>query len=85
LIGDLGQDVSLGGGDAIGTLSSESRMVIPNIMTENAYLLPDQAVFDYLEQRLRWRWQMAQAHDCDRGAVGSTAQQCALPRRALRL
>ena len=72
LIGDLGQDGGLYRsvefhGDAIGTLSLESRMVIPNMMAEfgakNAYLPPDEAVFDYLEQRLRQRWQMAQAHD----------------------
>jgi homoaconitase/3-isopropylmalate dehydratase large subunit len=40
-------------------------MVIPNMMAEfgakNAYLPPDEAVFDYLERRLRRRWQAAQA------------------------
>lgn len=42
-------------GDAIAALSLEQRMVIPNMMAEfgamNAYLPPDQAVFDYLEAR----------------------------------
>jgi 3-isopropylmalate/(R)-2-methylmalate dehydratase large subunit len=70
LIGDLGQDGGLYRsvefhGDAIRSLSLESRMVIPNMMAEfgakNAYLPPDDAVFDYLERRLRRRRQAAQA------------------------
>ena len=70
LIGDLGQDGGLYRsvefhGDAIRALSLESRMVIPNMMAEfgakNAYLPPDEAVFGYLEQRLRRRRQAAQA------------------------
>jgi 3-isopropylmalate/(R)-2-methylmalate dehydratase large subunit len=70
LIGDLGQDGGLYRsvefhGDAIRALSLDSRMVIPNMMAEfgakNAYLPPDEAVFDYLERRLRRRWQAAQA------------------------
>jgi len=70
LIGDLGQDGGLYrsvefDGDGIGRLSLDSRMVIPNMMAEfgakNAYLPPDDAVFDYLEQRLRRRRQAAQA------------------------
>ncbi len=60
LIGDLGVD---GGkyrsveftGDTVATLSLDERAVIPNMMAEfgaqNAYLPPDQRVFDYLEQR----------------------------------
>jgi homoaconitate hydratase family protein len=64
LIGDLGQDGGLYAsieftGDALSTLSLESRMVIPNMMAEfgakNAYLPPDQAVFDYLNARLARR------------------------------
>ncbi len=64
LIGDLGQDGGLYAsiefhGDGIGQLSLESRMVIPNMMAEfgakNAYLPPDDAVIDYLMQRLTQR------------------------------
>jgi 3-isopropylmalate/(R)-2-methylmalate dehydratase large subunit len=43
------------GGPGVGSLSLESRMVIPNTMAEigvkNAYLPPDQAVFNYLAAR----------------------------------
>jgi 3-isopropylmalate/(R)-2-methylmalate dehydratase large subunit len=42
-------------GPGVSSLSNESRMVIPNSMAEigvkNAYLPPDQAVFDYLSTR----------------------------------
>ena len=42
-------------GDTISTLSLDERAVLPNMMAEfgamNAYLPPDQAVFDYLEAR----------------------------------
>jgi len=64
LIGDLGQDGGLYAsieftGDAIGKLSLESRMVIPNMMAEfgakTAYLPPDDKVFDYLNERLARR------------------------------
>jgi homoaconitate hydratase family protein len=65
LIGDLGQDGGLYmsiefHGDGIDRLSLDSRMVIPNMMAEfgakNAYLPPDEAVFEYLNKRLaRWR------------------------------
>jgi 3-isopropylmalate/(R)-2-methylmalate dehydratase large subunit len=60
LIGDRGAD---GGdyrsiefdGDALPLLSLDERMVIPNMMAEfgamNAYLPPDDAVFDYLRAR----------------------------------
>lgn len=57
IIGDLGADGGLYNsaefhGDAISKLSLESRMVIPNMMAEfgvkNAYLPPDDAVFEYL-------------------------------------
>lgn len=60
IIGDLGADGGLYysvefHGDAIPRMSLESRMVIPNMMAEfgvkNAYLLPDEAVFDYLAER----------------------------------
>jgi homoaconitate hydratase family protein len=64
LIGDLGQDGGLYAsiefhGDGISHMSLESRMVIPNMMAEfgakNAYLPPDDAVIDYLKQRLTQR------------------------------
>jgi 3-isopropylmalate/(R)-2-methylmalate dehydratase large subunit len=60
IIGDLGVD---GGqyrsveftGDTLAALSLDQRAVIPNMMAEfgaqNAYLPPDQLVFDYLAQR----------------------------------
>ena len=47
------------GGPGLASLSLESRMVIPNMMAEagakNAYLEPDDAVFDWLAQRLAAR------------------------------
>ena len=64
IIGRLGADGGLYQsiefhGEAIENLSLESRMVIPNMMAEfgakNAYLPPDQAVFDYLAEALRRR------------------------------
>ena len=77
LIGDLGQDGGLYAsiefvGEGISKLSLDSRMVIPNMMAEfgakNAYLAPDEKVFDYLNERLRKRWQMSdnrqQITDC---------------------
>jgi homoaconitate hydratase family protein len=57
IIGDLGADGGLYAsvefhGDAISKMSLESRMVIPNMMAEfgvkNAYLPPDEPVFEYL-------------------------------------
>ncbi len=60
LIGELGADGGLYqsiefSGDGIQRLSIESRMVIPNMMAEfgakNAYLPPDDLVFDYLAER----------------------------------
>lgn len=60
IIGDLGADGGLYDsvefhGDTISKMSLESRMVIPNMMAEfgvkNAYLIPDDAVFEYLAQR----------------------------------
>lgn len=64
IIGDLGADGGLYysvefHGDAIRHMSLESRMVIPNMMAEfgakNAYLFPDDMVFDYLAPRLERR------------------------------
>jgi 3-isopropylmalate/(R)-2-methylmalate dehydratase large subunit len=64
IIGDLGADGGLYysvefHGDAISQMSLESRMVIPNMMAEfgakNAYLPPDEKVFEYLGKRLETR------------------------------
>lgn len=64
IIGDLGADGGLYAsvefhGDAISKMSLESRMVIPNMMAEfgvkNAYLVPDDAVFDWLAPRVAAR------------------------------
>ncbi|MCS6773441.1 MAG: 3-isopropylmalate dehydratase large subunit [Thermoflexales bacterium] len=72
LIGDLGQDGGLYAsvefhGDGIERLSLESRMVIPNMMAEfgakTAYLPPDEAVFEYLAQRLPRRKVPAPVND----------------------
>ncbi len=60
IIGDLGADGGLYAsvefdGSAISKMSIESRMVIPNMMAEfgvkNAYLPPDDAVFEWLARR----------------------------------
>lgn len=60
IIGDLGADGGLYAsvefsGSAIARMSLESRMVIPNTMAEfgvkNAYLPPDDTVFEWLAQR----------------------------------
>ncbi len=60
IIGDLGADGGLYysvefHGDALKNMSLESRMVIPNMMAEfgvkNAYLAPDEMVFEYLAAR----------------------------------
>lgn len=67
LIGKFGADGGLYrsvefSGPAIESLPLESRMVIPNMMAEfgvkNAYLAPDDQVFEYLAAR-RWRRQTA--------------------------
>jgi 3-isopropylmalate/(R)-2-methylmalate dehydratase large subunit len=60
IIGQLGADGGLYAslefdGSGLATLSVESRMVIPNMMAEfgvkNAYLTPDEAVFDWLARK----------------------------------
>ena len=62
LIGQMGADGGLYmsiefSGSAIERLSLESRMVIPNMMAEfgakNAYLPPDEGVFEYLTQKAK--------------------------------
>ncbi len=64
IIGDLGADGGLYAsvefsGSAISEMSLESRMVIPNMMAEfgvkNAYLPPDDAVFEWLAPRVKKR------------------------------
>ena len=64
VIGRLGADGGLYQsiefhGEAIGKLSLESRMVIPNMMAEfgakNAYLAPDEAVFRWVAEKLTKR------------------------------
>jgi 3-isopropylmalate/(R)-2-methylmalate dehydratase large subunit len=75
LIGELGADGGLYlslefGGPGLKTLSLESRMVIPNVMAEfgvkNAYLEPDDSVFDYLASRPSGR---ARRSDCAASAL----------------
>ena len=64
LLGQLGADGGLYAsaefsGPGLSSLSLESRMVIPNMMAEfgvkNAYLPPDEAVFEFLAERIRWK------------------------------
>jgi 3-isopropylmalate/(R)-2-methylmalate dehydratase large subunit len=64
LIGDLGADGGLYSsvefhGSGIGAMSVASRMVIPNMMAEfgakNAYLPPDEKVFEFLAPRVEKR------------------------------
>lgn len=66
-IGDVGADGGLYAsvefhGDGISALSLESRMVIPNMMAEfgakNAYLPPDQKVYEYLSKPLLKRMEI---------------------------
>ena len=64
MIGDLGQDGGLYrsiefGGPGVSDMTLESRMVLPNMMAEfgakNAFIAPDDKVFDYLATRaMRW-------------------------------
>jgi 3-isopropylmalate/(R)-2-methylmalate dehydratase large subunit len=85
VIGDLGADGGIYtalefSGDGIAALSLESRMVIPNMMAEcgakSAYLLPDDAVFDYLSPRYADRMRRLGSPvstDAARAAVTSAA------------
>lgn len=56
--GGLGRSVEFAGA-GVGTLSLESRMVLPNLMAEfgakNAWLPPDDAIFDWLAARVARR------------------------------
>ncbi len=69
IIGQLGADGGLYAslefdGPGLAALSVESRMVIPNMMAEfgvkNAYLAPDEAVFEWLAQRSEIRGQRSE-------------------------
>ena len=85
IIGQLGADGGLYAslelsGPAVTRMSLESRMVLPNMMAEcgvkNAYLPPDDAVFDWLAER---RWRRSDAADPVRMAeVRQAVQACAL-------
>jgi 3-isopropylmalate/(R)-2-methylmalate dehydratase large subunit len=75
LISELGADGGLYlsvefDGPGLGTLSIESRMVIPNVMAEfgvkNSMLAPDDAVFGYLASRRSGR---ASRADCEASAL----------------
>ena len=75
LIGELGADGGLYlsvefDGPGLRSLSIESRMVIPNVMAEfgvkNAFLTPDDAVFDYLAARPSGR---AGRNECEASAL----------------
>jgi homoaconitate hydratase family protein len=89
LIGDLGQDGGLYlsiefDGDGIGRLSLDSRMVIPNMMAEfgakNAYLPPDETVFNYLERRLTRRLLRGELTDSGhQSMIGSLRGQALYP------
>jgi 3-isopropylmalate/(R)-2-methylmalate dehydratase large subunit len=80
ILGDLGTDGGLYlsvefHGEALREWSLESRMVIPNMMAEfgvkNAYLPPDDAVFDWLAERLARRTGRPWAECRDRIAAGA--------------
>ncbi|MBL8094643.1 MAG: 3-isopropylmalate dehydratase large subunit [Anaerolineales bacterium] len=87
LIGQYGADGGLYRsieftGPGLATLSLESRMVIPNMMAEfgakNAYLPPDDLVFEWLEERIRRR----EARGA-KGDVSSPSSLIPLPTSAL--
>ena len=78
------------GGPGLASLSLESRMVIPNMMAEsgakNAYLEPDEAVFDWLARAARPASGTRRTGPQD-GAAGSASPQwraLSRPRRDLR-
>ena len=77
MIGDLGQDGGLYRsvefcGPGVAHLSLDSRMVLPNMMAEfgakNAFLAPDDLVFDYLAERSA-RWNPAMSVEERREAI----------------
>ncbi len=89
IIGDLGADGGLYAsvefhGSAISNMSLESRMVIPNMMAEfgvkNAYLPPDEQVFEWLTQRLDRR---RKTEDGNRSVIGRRSSVDEIERGAL--
>lgn len=87
IIGDLGADGGLYysvefHGDTIPGLSLESRMVIPNMMAEfgvkNAYLPPDEVVFEYLAERRARRGGEAEKRRDEKAELRSAIQAGAL-------
>ncbi|MEW5719879.1 MAG: 3-isopropylmalate dehydratase large subunit [Chloroflexota bacterium] len=80
IIGDLGADGGLYAsvefhGSAISKMTVESRMVIPNMMAEfgvkNAYLLPDESVYEWLAIRQRRRGAGAQGSRGDQSPISN--------------
>ena len=81
MIGELGQDGGLYRsieftGDGVSAMTLDSRMVLPNMMAEfgakNAYLAPDDKVFDYLSERaVRWNAGQSAAQLRERIVAGS--------------
>ncbi|MGA2110618.1 MAG: aconitase/3-isopropylmalate dehydratase large subunit family protein [Anaerolineales bacterium] len=78
IVGDLGADGAVYSslefsGDGLMNLSLESRMVLPNVMAEtgvkNAYLPPDEPVFDYLADRAAHRICQYDAQDLGRACA----------------
>jgi 3-isopropylmalate/(R)-2-methylmalate dehydratase large subunit len=82
IIGDLGADGGLYAsvefhGSAIAKMSVESRMVIPNMMAElgvkNAWLAPDDSVFEWLAVRQARRGAGEQRSRCEKSKIKSGA------------
>jgi len=82
IIGDLGADGGLYAsvefhGSAISKMSLESRMVIPNTMAEfgvkNAWLAPDDSVFEWLAVRQARRGAGEQRSRCEKSKIKSGA------------
>ena len=89
IIGDLKADGGLYAsvefhGSTIAQLSLESRMVIPNMMAEfgakNAWLAPDESVFEWLAERLDRRWKTA---DGNRSVIGRPSSVATIAAGAL--
>lgn len=84
LIGDLGADGGLYAsiefsGSGIEQMTLESRMVLPNMMSEfgakTAYIAPDEKVFDYLAARLVARERKGEGGKGGKGAGEGIAEQ----------
>lgn len=89
LIGQYGADGGLYRsieftGPGLSTLSLESRMVIPNMMAEfgakNAYLPPDEAVFEWLAERLARKLSSAErGAESDRSTLNALRTDALFP------